>query len=398
MKKLISLCLCVMLMLGLFSGCNGGAKEEQPADTAPVSAGFAKVDISPRESVSLEGYGDHDTRFSTGMLEPLYATAVAFSDIYGEKMVFIAHDLLGSPASVFADARKKVSEATGLPVSRILFTASHSHSSPYLSGTTSGNVKYVSDIKEQFVDVAVAALADLSPVSAMRTGFTRVENANVVRHYLLSDGSYQGRNMGAVPKEDIIGHYSSPDNLLQVAEFAREGKKSVVLVNWQGHPMGPGDGQYDMYGPNYPGPLRRVLEEKYNCEVSFVLGGSGNMNNNSQIPGELDHSTYVELGTKLAEAAYDLLQNNMTVGVLDRIRLEENLFVTPDKIGVEVEVPLYAFSVGDWACVTTPFEIFDTNAKAVRDASKFPMTFYATCANDRIMYSSIKALWCNKVK
>jgi hypothetical protein len=50
------------------------------------------------------------------------------------------------------------------------------------------------------------------------------------------------------------------------------------------------------------------------------------------------------------------------------------------------KLPLYAFCVGDWACVTAPFEIFDTNVMAVRDASKFKMTFYASCANESYGY------------
>ena len=51
-----------------------------------------------------------------------------------------------------------------------------------------------------------------------------------------------------------------------------------------------------------------------------------------------------------------------------------------------MQIPLYAFSIGEWACFTAPFEIFDTNAMAVRDASKYKMTFYASCANDALGY------------
>ena len=138
--------------------------------------------------------------------------------------------------------------------------------------------------------------------------------------------------------------------------------------------------------PDYPGPLRRELEAKYNCDVAFVLGGSGNMNNNSQIAGELDQTNYIELGTRLAEVAYDLLQNNMTEGVLDKVQVEENIFMTPDQSTYKVKVPLYGLTVGEWACIMAPFEIFDTNAKAVKDASKFPMTFYASCSNGNMGY------------
>ena len=385
MKKLLSLLLCTVLVMSLFAGC-GGEKEEEQGSAYPVSVGYAKADITPRESVSLAGYGDQETRFSDSILEPIYATCMAFADSDGEKVIYITHDLISCQESVFHPLRKQISQETGVPESHILFSASHSHSSPTLYSSAASNTRYYQQLIESVTRGAKEALADLSPATGLRTGFTRLDRTNTVRHYLLADGSYQGRNMGTVPKADIIGHYGTPDNLLQVAEFVREGKKSVVLVNWQGHPMGPADGQYNGCGPNYPGPLRWVLESKYDCEVAFVLGGSGNMNNNSQTAGELDHENYIELGTKLADAAYDLLQNNMTERVLDKVQVEENIFMTPDKSTYKVEVPLYALTVGEWACIMAPFEIFDTNAKAVKDASKFPMTFYASCSNGNMGY------------
>ena len=42
--------------------------------------------------------------------------------------------------------------------------------------------------------------------------------------------------------------------------------------------------------------------------------------------------------------------------------------------------------MGDLAFVFAPFEIFDTNAMAVKETSKFPMTFYASCSNNGCGY------------
>ena len=120
----------------------------------------------------------------------------------------------------------------------------------------------------------------------------------------------------------------------------------------------------------------------YDCEVSFVLSGSGNVNNGSQIKGDITQKDYVDLGKRLAKNVSNIIENSLTAGKADKIQLSENLWKTPDKKGGMATVPLYAFSVGDWACVTAPFEIFDTNVMAVRDASKFKMTFYASCANE----------------
>lgn len=384
MKKVIALLLCIWLIC-CFAGCGGETPREEDGGIKTFSVGFAKVSITPGTGIALGGYGDSATRLSEGNLEPIYATCIAFADGFGEKMVLITHDLSQCPISVFGALRDRISEKTGLPGDRILFAGSHSHSSPTLSEPFTETVRYIQTFQEKCVDGAVAALEDLSPAS-LRTGFARVDRANTVRHYLLADGSYQGRNMGAVPKADIIGHYGRPDNLLQVAEFVREEKKNVVLINWQGHPMGPAPGAYNMCGPNYVGPLRTELEKLHDCHVAYMLSGSGNLNNSSQIEGDVEQKTYQDLGSRLARVAYEVLQNSMLDGKADRLQVKYNPFKLKDNSTYEVTAPMFAVSVGDWACVTAPFEIFDTNSVAVRENSKFRMTFFASCSNDSMGY------------
>ena len=415
MKKLFALLLCLTMVLGLLAACGGsesantsngtnantttaptesGATDESSApvgentnSTSPIptitafSVGYAKVDITPSDPVPLRGYGDAMERISEGFLEPMYATCVAFADTDGTVVLLISTDLTNSADSMTKDTREAISAATGVPFSNILFTASHSHSAPDYSQGHPNIPNYILMVREQALKGAKEAIANLSPAT-METGFTRVDNTNTVRHYLLANGSYQGRAVGTVKKDQLIGHYSKVDNLLQVVKFTRESDKDVILVNWAGHPMGVEDSIYKMAGPNYPGILRQELEAMYDCNVSFVLSGSGNVNNGSAIKGEVTQKDYKELGKRLAENVSNVIETGLTPGKADKIQLNENLWQTPNKYGRINTVPLYAFSVGDWACVAAPFEIFDTNAMAVRDASPFKMTFYASCANE----------------
>ena len=403
MKRYISIILVLLLSLSLFSGCGSapaettGATGETDAQTAVTEAatlpatfcvGYAKADITPTDPVPLGGYGDEGERISKGFLETLYATCVAFSDAEGERLLLISHDLGGSRDHIFDDLRERIARENNMPVSHVLFAASHSHSSPYVTTTTYPNIpKYIDMIKDRMAEGAKAALADLKPAT-METGFQRVDRLNTVRHYLLTDGSYQGREVGTLSKDKLVGHYGVVDNLLQVVKFTREGDKPVVMVNWAGHPTGMGGESYYYASPNYPGALRTELETTYDCYASFVLSGSGNVNNGSQIAGELDFEKgeYKVLGKILADHVGEILENSLTPGKADNIIVSENLMYTPNKSGINTEVPLYAFSVGDWACVTAPFEIFDTNSMAVRDASPFRMTFYASCANRAMGY------------
>ena len=385
MKKILSLLLCAVLVLSLFVGCGASEKKDGEKKIESFSVGYAKADITPTDSVPLRGYGDAMERFSEGFLEPLYATCVAFADTDGTKVLLISTDMTNSANEMTQKAREMISEATGVPFSHIYFTASHSHSAPDYSQNVPSISTFITYFQEQVVQGAKDALADLSPAT-METGFTRVDRANTVRHYLLANGKYQGRAVGTLPKDQLIGHATKVDNLLQVVKFTRESDTDVILVNWCGHPMGVEDTIYKMAGPNYPGIIRQTLEAKYDCEVSFVLSGSGNVNNGSQIKGEVDQNSYVDLGERLAGEVSNVIETGLTPGKLDKIYVSENLWNAMNLKGFEQALPLYAFSIGDWACVTAPFEIFDTNAMAVRDASKFKMTFYASCANESYGY------------
>ena len=396
MKRIIALLLCAVLTLGLLAGCSDSENAATKVDA--FSVGYAKADITPTESVPLRGYGDAMERFSTGILEPLYATCVAFADTEGEIVLFVAHDLTNCFTKMFEDLRSQVSEATGIPVSHIQFTASHSHSSPDIEQLGVPTItSYTEFAKAQILQGCKDAIADLAPAT-METGFNRVDRVNTVRHYLLADGSYQGRSVGTLPKKDLIGDATKVDNLLQVVKFTREGdKKPVVLVNWCGHPMGVEESIYKCAGPNYVGVLRQAVEEKYGCEVSYILGGSGNVNNSSQIFGDVDQKTYVDLGNRLADEVSTIIDSKLTPSKVDQIHLSENLWVAKSLKNYDETLPLYAFSIGDWACVTAPFEIFDTNTMAVRDASKFKMTFYASCANESNGYLPTPASYSWKI-
>lgn len=407
MKRYISIIVVLLLSLYLFSGCGSAPAESteavhettvQTSGTEPAipdailpatfCVGYAKADITPIDPVPLGGYGDHETRISRGFLEYLYATCVAFSDADGNRLLLIAHDLGSSRQEVFDPIREQIARENGIPGSHIHFAASHSHSSPYTTSTAYENVsEYIALVRQRIAEGAKAALADLKPAT-METGFQRVDRLNTVRHYLLTNGKYQGRAVGTLTKDKLVGHYGKVDNLLQVVKFTREGDKPVVMVNWAGHPTGMNGEGYYYASPNYPGALRTELEATHNCYAAFVLSGSGNVNNGSQIASEIDYrkGEYKVLGKLLADRVGEILKNGLTPGKADRILVSENIMQsTTNKLQV-MDVPLYAFSVGDWACVAAPFEIFDTNAMAVRDASPYRMTFYASCANGALGY------------
>ena len=378
MKRFLSLILCLTMVLPLL-GC-GGSEEAGGNAVRTFSVGYSKADISPQQSVYLAGYGDEKKdRMSTVVADRLYATCMAITDATGNTMILIATDLVGSGKGVFDPIRKQISEETGVPFDQIMVSASHNHSGP-----DSKDPVYQALLRQRIPQACAEAMADRKPAQ-MHTTFCRPEGYNFVRHYLLADGSYQGYGVGSVPKDNLIGHYGKADNLLQLVKFTREGGKDIILMNWQGHPRGADPQPYTAATSNYVGVMRATVEEGLNCESLFLLSGSGNVNNNSQIPEEIANvENYMELGKQLGQHAIEAAANFQPAEV-DVIHTD-TAFIDAQGVKGTSGAQLYAFSIGDLAFVFAPFEIFDTNAMAVKETSKFPMTFYASCSNNGCGY------------
>ena len=384
MKRILCFILCLTLVLPLF-GC-GGAKENGGTAPQAFCVGYGKADISPEKPVPLGGYGDEMERISTMVSHKLYVTCTAFADTDGETLLLLAVDIGNCGDALFPAVREKISEETKIPVDHILFTASHSHSGPAIKAESHPNIpSYNEFFIQQSVQAAKDALADLAPAQMEQT-FSRPERINCVRHYLLNDGSYLGEGVGnAQNKKRVVGHTTVSDNLLQVVRFTREEHKDIVMINWAGHPRNAEPYPYTAASSNYVGVLREEVEKEMDCHSMFILSGSGNVNNWSQIDGELDHETYEELGKLLAQEVVKAAEN-FTSATLTNLQVTENVQTIINKGNQPIEAPLYAFSMGDFACVTAPFEIFDTNAMAVREDSQFRMTFFASCSNRSLGY------------
>lgn len=382
MKKYLAMILAAVLVLGLFAGCGGSGSMEEtaPAGSGTMSLGYSKADVTPPLDMPLDGYQGNDSaqfRRSKANEWPFYAICVAFTDANNKTFMLITLDMLNA---YMADSmREAVHKETDVPKENIMVHVTHNHSGPSLRVDYPTVTPYINQLTSGVLAAATEALKNRAPITGMYTTYARPEKCNTERHYLLADGSYQSYAVGSVPKDQIIGHYGVADNLLQLVKFTREGAKDVVMVNWQGHP--PGTSPNTIATSNYPGVLRNYLETNLNCEAMFILGGSGNLNNDSQIKSDVSHGgDYQVLGQTLGAAAVEAVAN-FTERNLDSVRILEREMSLDDRNGGVRKVWLYAISLGDFAMVTAPFEIFDDNAVAVREASPYAMTMYASCCN-----------------
>ena len=397
--------------------------------------GYGKVCITPGESVPLGGYGNSEARMSQKVLSDLYAACVAFSD--GENTVLLFHlDLLDVKKRVFDPIRRAISEATGVPFEKVLICATHTHSGPDMGSSHPSVKNYIPALQEQLVHCAQTAMADRALATAAIAD-TKTEKMSYVRHYILEDGSYKGVNLNVLSPSPILYHSSEPDSHMQLIRFQREGKREVLLVNWQAHPHLTGFGKADL-SADVVGVMREEMEKAWDCDFIYFSGASGNLNILSFDQSENYYPDHISHGKKLAQYAKEQ-KDAFTPVQLGKVRhlshFEKEPFYKPDDSRMEaardvadfwaenknyreslayaeskgfhsqyhatslllkqrlykegmthVEVEMYAFSVGELGFVTAPYEMFDTNGKYIRDFSPFKATVVATCANNYISY------------
>jgi hypothetical protein len=138
-------------------------------------AGVAKVQITPRKPLWMMGFGAR-TKPSEGVLQELYAKALALEDRSGRRSVLVTTDLLGFPAAVASNIAARVAKQYGLPRERLLLNSSHTHGGPVLAtprrvlvGTRASAEQwrdiedYTRELEGKVVVVIGAALKDLQP-------------------------------------------------------------------------------------------------------------------------------------------------------------------------------------------------------------------------------------------
>ena len=126
-----------------------------------LRAGAAAVDISPRDSQFLYGY-PHVERYSTGIHDPLFSSALYLSDGQIELLI-IANDIIFVSKASTHRARTQIEESTGVPTSNIMITATHTHSGPmtakYISNENDPVVPKVDPAFVQLLEDGIVAAA-----------------------------------------------------------------------------------------------------------------------------------------------------------------------------------------------------------------------------------------------
>ncbi len=236
-------------------------------------AGVARTDITPPPGIAHAGWGAQTHQRAAGVDLPLWATALALSDGV-ETVVIIDIDLIYIWDAEAPGVMRSVEQATGLPASHIRLAYTHTHSGPINGAAWSSWVKegaemtpaYDAILEHHIAGVARQALQRMHPVRiAAGSGEARI---NVNRRF-------QRPEDGAV----VCGrNWAGPvDHQVQVVRLDDlDGAPLAVIVNYACHPITVGP-DCDLITPDYPGVMKRVVEQSTGAVCLFLQGAAGDL-------------------------------------------------------------------------------------------------------------------------
>lgn len=384
-------------------------------------AGYAKLDITPDYQVGLGGYSNAESRRNTGIAARIYATCIALTD-GDETILMYTIDNCACARGIADEIREVVTAATGIAEDKIFCAATHSHNAPSLFGHPEA-LMYKSELYATCARAAQLALEDRAPAKIMAAK-KDFPGMNFVRHVELENGVIASWNWRSF-KSPAVGFFGPADSQMVLVKFAREEKKDILLINWQGHPDCSKDIGFELIAPSYPGPLRDTVEAGSGMEVAFFTGADGNMVINSLIPEYKHDLNWRRYGVKIGTLALELLNELVEVegtGIATKRTLVEvdvdhtwdhmvpqadevyKLWKETDKptgdelgkkynfssvyqarairdrakMGEHIEMETNAFRVGGVGFTTGTYEMFAESGMQVKEGSPYEFTFLLT--------------------
>lgn len=397
------------------------------------SAGFCRVDLTPQEPVALSGYGDDAQRISEGVLDPITGTCLAITDEKEQTVLIYSLDLLAGFTSLTQAVKDAVSKTTGLSDQQIILAGTHTHAGPSVGTMHLDATKRFFDSAVQLLTkAALDALEDRAAATLM-AGRCETRKMTFVRHYRMENGTYGGDNFGTWDSP-IVDHASPADEQIQLVRIVREGKKDILLMNWQAHAKMSstattafGKAYRKYLSADYIGYARAELEALSDTHVIFFSGAAGNLNPSSRMESEPTPEDPAVFGKALARVAMAGIENLQPIGAGnislrqqavcipidhsddDKVELAEKIWalwpvdqqlckdtarangfnsayaardvVARSQSGVDRAMQLCTVGAGDLAFVAAPYEMFCVNGQQIKQASPYAMTFVLTCAN-----------------
>jgi neutral ceramidase len=433
--------LAVLSFIVVFAGA-GCAHRTKPVVHAPVDSGqwqaaVAEIDITPPVGFRMAGY--FDERLSTGTHDPLKAKAIVLQQC-GRRVALVFCDLVGLSLHVTQPTRAQASRASGIPVTNIVITATHSHTGPLFDDVRRDDFhreamsKYGNDPQEkidypafltaQLVRVIVQARTNLQPAE-LDAGIATQPGLPFNRRYWMKNGKV-AFNPGQLNPNIVrpAGPVDSDVGILLVKNRKRaEPIGGLTVFAMHGDTTGGTE-----FSADYPYGLQQTLRKAFgsNYVSAFGAGTCGNINHIDVSKKEPYKGFDVaeKLGDRIGETVLADVPNltpinQPALAVRSKTLMLPLQTVTPHKVaaarvildrlrdtnidfyakvravkavdlaqrGTNYPMEIQVFRLGsDTAIVCLPAEIFVEFGLAIKAASPFKQTMVIALANDRPCY------------
>lgn len=278
---------------------------------APVVAqefevGIGRVKITPEKPIRMSGYAAR-TKPSVGVLQDLWAKALAIRDKDGHRIVIVTTDLIGFSRDFSDDLFRRAKERFGLNREEILLTCSHTHSGPVVGNNLRTMYRlteeeaatideYTNQLSEKLLAAIEGALQSMQPAN-LKIGHGKADFA-INRRENRGESVVIGVNPQGPMDHDVpVITVSAPNGKLRAILFGYACHNTTIGGT-------TGDDFYKIHG-DYAGVAQAELESRHpevTAMFTILCGADQNPNPRGAMEYVLQH------GKSLAEAVEQVIQ------------------------------------------------------------------------------------------
>lgn len=388
----------LIVLVGLLTG--GPSAAEEPRPVAPLRAGAAAVDVSPRLLPALCNGGFTEKAFDR-VLDPLYARALVLDD-GRERLALVVVDSCMIPLEVCDEAKRLAVARSGLRPDRILISATHTHTAPsvmdYCLGTRA-DPAYTAQLPPQMAEAIALAESRLVPAELGHVQVDAPAHTHC-RRWIVAPGQVQLDPFGE-PTVRAMMHpgyqnpaYSGPSgpvdsqlSLLSVRSL--DGRPLAVLANYSMHYFG---GLPPGFSADYFGRFSRAVAGRLAPDAGAGGAPEPVVIMSQGTSGDLHWMDYSQPRRGLSIDEYAAQLDEITCGALPSVSYRRDVTLamaelrltldrrTPDEARLAWAAPLNA-ARGDRRPATRP-EVYAEQAVYLREHPREQVVLQAVRVGD----------------
>jgi hypothetical protein len=407
--------------------------QEKTTATHVFKAGAATSNITP--PLGMEIVGNFAPRpIASHVHDELHVRCLVLDD-GATKLAFAVADTISLGRDVWDEAKQKIEATTGIPVSNMMFSGTHTHSSVSAITNKDPSLNYRQFIISRIVDGVRRAVSNLEP-ARIAWGTGKLPQHVFNRRWLLKEGvtnpnPFGGQDRAVMNPSSLLrprlAGPAGPTNpeVYCLSVQAADGRQIALMANYWLHYVG-GVNKEDL-SADYFGEFCRRIEQAMDspCVALLANGPCGDVNNNDysgktpavkrepyekiklvandlaqevlRVHKSLKHQDWVPLKAAVGELELAVRRPTPEMiqwaeGVLakpkdaqETHRLEkpyaERTIAARDAKPDTIQAVTQAFSIGELGIAAIPFEVFTEIGLEIKSRSPFKDTFTIELAN-----------------